>query len=471
MKLITDMTPTPENQEIIYNALDCMQTMGLRERFDTILPEWCHSTYEYSEKLIGPMLCMMKRGILVDQAAQAEVVAELKDRTSGLLTSLNYLTTQLFDTNINPASGDQLKMLFYSWLGIPEVIRSKKGESKVTTDAAALESIVKNYPRGAAFANILLKLADYTKQLEFFSKPLRNGRFSGSYNISGTENFRLSSSEHPLRFGGNMQNIADHARRTFIADPGYTMFQADQQGAEARYVAYDSGDPNYINAVESGDAHTMVASMVYGFPPERELADRKFYHDKSYRDLAKRGSHGSNYYGQPFTLAQQMKCETEIAEQFQAKYFKAFPGISDWHRHIQRKLTTQGYLINALGFRRTFWGRPWDDTTLREAIAFGPQSTIGILTNCALHRIWDTYESSGDVQILANGHDAVIGQIRTEKLSTLVPALLDLMHMPFYLTDIHNIRRLCNIPWEFSIGQNWGKRNKDNPEGMHEWKP
>jgi DNA polymerase I-like protein with 3'-5' exonuclease and polymerase domains len=215
----------------------------------------------------------------------------------------------------------------------------------------------------------------------------------------------------------------------------------------------------------------MVAAMVYGFEPVRALADRKFYRDKSYRDLAKRGSHGSNYYGQPYTLAQQMKCDQEAAAQFQARYFKAFPGISAWHRYKQRELVNKGYLVNPFGFRRTFWGRTWDDATLRKAIAFSPQSTVGILTNVALHKLWDRFEPSGDVQILVNGHDAVIGQVRTSKLAELLPQVLDTITIPFHITDINGITRLCTIPWEIAIGSNWGKCTKDNPDGLKEWRP
>ena len=475
MRTITDMTPTPDNQEIIYNSLDTMQTMALKEIFDEgLLPDWAQPGIKYSELMLGPILAMMRRGVQIDTDRRDQLVAKLEAEKDRLEGYFDHICLSLFDTTINYNSTPQLKVLFYTFLGIPEITKSKKGEVKVGTDRETLEKISATYPRGAAFANLILGIRDLEKQIEFLSKRLSpTNRFHASFNIAGTETFRLSSSEHPFRIGSNLQNIPKEARSCFVADPGYVLFYSDQQGAEARIVAYLSGDENYIAAVEGGDSHTMVASMVFGFPPDRELAEREYYRGYSYRDITKKGAHGSNYYGKPFTLAQQMKVETAVAEQFQAQYFKRFPGISNWHAWVAKQLQTKGYMVTPFGLRRTFWGRRWDDATLRTAIAFVPQHCVGVLMNVGIYNLWERFEGKpdGDVQILLNLHDAVLGQVRIDKMDELLPQVLECLRFPFPVTDINGKTREVLIPFDVEIGRNWNKASDTNPEGLKKWRP
>ena len=473
MKTITDLTPTPENQEIIYNSLDTMQTMALKETFDGgLIPDWAKPGYTYSELMLGPILTMMRRGVQIDTARRDLLVAALQERAAKVQANLDYVCETLWGTSFNHNSTPQLIFLFYSLLAIPEQTKSKKGETKVATDREVLERISRDYIRGAFFANHILRIRDLEKQIEFLSKKLSPAnRFHASFNIAGTETFRLSSSEHPFRIGSNLQNIPKEARTCFVADPGYLLFYSDQQGAEARIVAYLSGDENYIAAVEGGDSHTMVASMVFGFAPDRELAEREYYRGYSYRDITKRGAHGSNYYGKPYTLAQQMKVETEVATAFQALYFRRFPGISDWHVWVAKQLQTKGYLTTPFGMRRTFWNRRWDDSTLREAIAFVPQHCVGVLMNIGIYNLWERFEGKGDVQILLNLHDAVLGQVRIDKAEELLPQVLECLRLPFPATDTKGITREIIIPFDVEIGYNWGKASDKNPDGLKKWRP
>jgi DNA polymerase I-like protein with 3'-5' exonuclease and polymerase domains len=476
MKTITDMTPTPNNQAIIYNALDTMNTMALKETFDGgLLPDWTTPGVRYSELMLGPIMTMMRRGVQIDTVKRDELVGVLQTRHTKVKETFDHICMSLFGTDININSNAQLKVLLYEFLGIPEQTTSKKGVVTVGASREILERIANTYPRGAVFANLILRIRDLEGQIEFLSKRLSpSNRFHASFNIAGTENFRLSSSEHPFRVGSNLQNIPGPAREAFVPDPGYIFFYSDQQGAEARHVAYKSGDENYIAAVNGGDSHTMVASMVFGFEPIRELAEREYYRGYSYRDLTKKGAHGSNYGGKPFTLAKQMKVETEIAEEFQAKYFRRFPGINEWQADASNKIQTQGFIEGPFGLRRTFWGRRWDDATIREAVAFEPQHVVGVLMNIGIYQLWDRFEGQpgADVQILLNLHDAVLGQVRIEKAAELLPEILKTLTFPFPVTDIHGKTRELLIPFDIEVGMNWRKHDPiKNPNGLKKWKP
>jgi DNA polymerase-1 len=416
---------------------------------------------------------MMRRGVKIDVEKRDVLVAALEVRKRKVAETFDFLCEGLFDTTVNWNSTPQLKELFFSFLGIPEQTKSKKGEVKVATDREVLERIAATYPSGAVFANLILRIRDLEKQVEFLTKKLSaENRFHCSYNIAGTETFRLSSSEHPFRIGSNGQNVNPQTRVCFVADEGYVLFYSDQQSAESRLVAYLSGDENYIAAVEGGDTHTLVASMVFGFEAKRELADRQFYRDFSYRDIAKRAGHACNYYAKPYTIAKGAMVELTIAEQFQHAYFRKFSRINEWHSWVARNLQEVGYLRNPFGIRRTFWNRRWDDATLREAIAYGPQSTVGMLTNIGLYRLWHKFEGKpgADVMILGNIHDAVVGQVRQDKVAELVPEILDCLHFPFDIVDITGKTRRALIPYEIEIGHNFGKGGPNNPDGLRKWK-
>jgi hypothetical protein len=48
----------------------------------------------------------------------------------------------------------------------------------------------------------------------------------------------------------------------------------------------------------------------------------------------------------------------------------------------------------------------------------------------------------------------------------MVPAILKCLTYPLEVRDIWGNTRTMVIPWESQTGMNWGKRKKDNPDGL-----
>jgi DNA polymerase I len=471
----TDSIPddiTLWDQELIYNGLDGMLTQEVYGVLDEKLTGPHRETYEWSKRLLDPVLAMMNRGILIDPERKARVVADLEARKTIVENNLLALCKEIGIDEINPRSYIQVGKLFWETLVLPKQASVKKGKVSYSLDRDALERIAKAYPRATPFARCLMRLRDLEKMHSALTTDLSpKGRWHASFNIGGTDTWRWSSSEHPHGYGANLQNLDDDLRRAFVPDPGYTLFSCDQQGAEARYVAYKCGDTNYIAAVESGDVHSMVAKMTFNFDNGldqkqlREKADQKFYRDYSYRDMCKKLGHGSNYYGQPPTLAKNAKIDVGMASEFQDQYFKAFPGIPEWHAWVIAQVQTVGYIETPFQNRRYFWDRSWDESTWRKAIAFEPQSVIGQLTARGLYYIWKNHDPY--LQILNNVHDAAIGQGPTKELDIWMPKVLQCLNQPLEVTDIKGITRTLVVPWEPSYGQNWGKHHpQKNPDGL-----
>jgi DNA polymerase I-like protein with 3'-5' exonuclease and polymerase domains len=480
----------------VYNGLDSLLT---HEIWDKLQPH-LGPTYRFERLQLGPVMSLMRRGFAVDLAARdAAVLGDngltarafrlggmtkvVKNGKGSWVVSdenalLQKLARIIWGRPLNYHSDTQLKAFFYGALRIPEMKESKKGETKVVVNRNALEKIADQYVKGQLFAIIILRLRDLEKQIEVLTKGLApNGRFIASYNIGGTKNWRWSSSKHPYRHSQNCQNIDPALRHIFVADPGRILLYTDLQGAESRVVAYKSGDANYIRAVESGDVHTAVAKMVWPELPwtgdpkkDREIADTEYWNGKSYRDISKMCGHASNYNATPYTIARQGKIAVSVAEEFQRKYFRAFPGIRKWQQWVAGVLQSTGQLTNSFGMTRTFWGREWDDATVRDAIAFDPQSTVGTLLNVGLYQVWRELEPH-DAWVHAQIHDAIVTSVEKKRVAELAPSILRLLTVPIDVTDINGVTRTLLIPPECEVGGNWGKASNDNPEGLRKWKP
>lgn len=458
--ITTDKLPPMDDtlQHMVYNGLDGMMTQEIYRALKT------NPTYEFEKSLLPLVVDMMDKGILIDPQKKDTIAKELETSLKKVEDNFNYICQKVWGKTYNPRSPLQLKELLYQRLYLPEVIVSKKGEKKVSTDRDTLEKLHREYTRAMPITTPLLQMRDLSKTLDTVTKQLSpQGRWHANFNIGGTDTGRWSSSSHPYGWASNLQNIDDFVRRMFIPDPGHIFVNCDQQGAEARVVGYLAGDETYIKAVESGDVHTMVASMVFGFEPKRELADRKYYRDMSYRDIAKRAAHGSNYGGTARTIAITLKVEIKVIEEFQKLYFKTFSKIKKWHAWILQEIQTKHRLVTPFGRVRNFWGNPHDDATLRAAIAYVPQSTVGDLTARGLLEI---YGKLPEVQILNNIHDAAFCQVKQDKVALLLPQIVECLTHPLEVTDIFGVKRQMLIPWESQTGMNWGKRKKDNPDGL-----
>lgn len=460
----------PLTQELVYCGLDTMVMFEINKYLEKEFDATSRKTYEDSLSFLKPALDMMHRGFKIDEKRKEEILPLLQERRLKYQGMLDALAQIIWGKPLNVNSSPQMLEFFYEWLFLPPVYENKKGVNKPSGGRKAMESLKSNYVRAMPPAILVMKLRDLDKDITTLAKGLHNGRWHANFNVAGTDSWRWSSSKHPVFGGSNLQNINDELRRIFVCDDEFLLFSVDQQGAESRAVAYITGDENYIAAVNSGDVHTMVAAMTFDFEPTKENSSRLFYRDQSYRQICKKLGHGSSYGGTPRTLAQQSRIDIKLVDEFQPKFFKRFPMIQEWHRWTSRELQQKGVLFNAFGDRRQFWDRLWDDATLRSAIAFQPQSLVGKLTAKVLLRLWETYPKE-DLQLLANGHDAVIFQIRKNKIASLLPQVVESFKYPLEVTDIKGVKRILTIPWDFSVGLNWGKKAPDNPLGLRECTP
>lgn len=475
----------PAEREFTYNGLDCMVTLEVLNALLPQLDDNTSNTYSFSRSLQGPVLEMSLRGVRVDLARKAAVIEEYYDKLDGLEQNLERIVREgIGYAGFNWRSNDHLKTLFYDKLGIP-VIRK---QGRPTVDRSALEKL-EAYIVAKMIVRHLISMRELGKRIQVLKTDIDpDGRMRTSYNIAGTETGRFSSSFSEFGTGGNLQNIEESLRSIFIADEGMKMAYLDAAQGESRVVGAIEwnifGDGTYLDACEGGDLHTTVARLCWPDLPwtndltsDKELAEQPYYRHYSRRFMCKKIGHGSNYGGKPFTLASQAKVETNIIEDFQPKYFKAFPAHLRWHQHVEHTLKADGMLISLTGRRRHFFGRRDSGETLREAIAYDPQGSLADIVNNGMLSVWH----NRSIQLLMQQHDAVIVQYPEHLEDELIPVIQkQLIHLVELLHDRTLIIPYdCKTGWNFSVyccgdrtnpGCDKCERQK-NLDGLKSYKP
>ncbi len=380
------------------------------------------------------------------------------------------------------SSSHQVRTLLYEKLRVPKRY-GKTGE--VTTDDDALNSIKDNplvyviLPTHATrrkldglseLCEAILHFRDLDKQRQFLEAKLSpRGRFHASFNVAAAWTGRWSSSKDPFQRGSNFQNIGEQHRHIFIPDPGRKIGYADLKTAESLKVAYLAGDENYIEA-HKGDVHTWVCRELWPHLPwtgdikqDKQIAANNYPewdnvpgHD--YRFQSKRIQHGTNFGLTPPGIARIAKIPIAAALHAQRRYFTAFPMIREYQNHIAERVKTQLPLYNTLQREVKLFGRPWDDHTRKQGLAFCPQGSVGDVLNLGLYRVWKELDP-WLVEILAQVHDAILFQTPVSRVAEAIPRLRELMTVRVNVTDFTGVSRECIIPVEIAIGDNWGKQN------------
>ena len=459
------------DREQIYNGLDVCVTLDVFNGLITQVDDITSNTYAFSKALQAPTLEMKVRGVLVDQARKAAVIDEyyeIMERVEANLLRIVYEGVGM--ANFNYRSTKDLATLFYDELGISPIRKS----GRPTVDRGAREKL-EIYPIAEQLVkhiNLLTELGDKISVLKTAIDD--DGRIRTSYNIAGTSTGRFSSSISEFGTGGNLQNVEESLRSIFIADHGYKFAKLDTKSGESYCVgAIEHNlfeDSRYLDACESGDIHTTVARLVWDdikwtgdIVQDKALAELKFYRHYDRRFMCKKLGHGSNYGGKPQTLAEQAKIEIDLVRQFQPKYFEAFPAHQRWQAHVDETLRKKGYLISLMNRKRWFFGRRSDPATLREAIAFDPQSSLADIVNSAMLNIW----RKNYVCIMTQEHDALVFMYKEEEEDEIIPRLMEDMIYPVKLRG----DRIMRIPSDVVVGWNKGKwHEKDNPNGLKDYK-
>lgn len=477
MKIIRTHEDRPANfhseeRESVYNGLDACLTV---EILDALLPQLDNhtaATYNFSRALQGPALEMRLRGILVDQKRKNEVIEEYHDKLEQLDRNLERIALEgVGMPHFNWRSGPDLQELFYNRLKIPII----KRQGRPTVNREALEKM-ESYLIARPIVAHIKAMRDIGKKIGMLRTDIDpDGRMRTSYNIAGTNTGRFSSSFSEFGTGTNLQNVEESLRSIFIADKGMKMAKFDAKSGESFIVGAIEWnlfhDGRYLEACESGDPHTATARICWptlawtnDLKRDKDIAEQPYYRHYSYRFMCKKLGHGSNYGGKAATLSSQAKLPLSVVQDFQPKYFRAFPAHLEWQGWVDSQLRRVGHLVSLTGRKRWFFGRRSDESTLREAIAYDPQGSLADIVNRAMLVIWKTRSAT----LYMHDHDALTVQYPEAQEDEIIPKLLKQLEQPIELEH----GRTLLVPYDCKTGWNRGDYDANkNPMGLKDYVP
>lgn len=484
---------SPDNNLWVYNGLDATLTHEIYSNLEGFLDPSTKAIYTFERALQNCTLEMTLNGLLVHRGTRFNLIQIYEAEILKAQRLLDTLAQAFWEKPLSPTSPKQCQEFFYDFLLIPPVLKRAKGKATPTTDDKALQEISKVYFWAKPFVSLICYIRDKAKLLSSLKAQLSpDGKMRSRFSVAGTETGRFSAAKDNYGDGLNLQNQNERAKRMYIAEPGRKLAYIDLEQAESRMLAafvYSLfGESLYLDACESDDLHTVVCKMIWPnlawtdnlLQDKKNVAEQPFYRHFSYRDMAKRAGHGTNYWGQPAGMAHNLGIDSGLMETFQESYFKAFPGIRRYHAWIIQALQTTRTLVNPFGRKRIFFDNPSAKSTIREAIAFMPQSSIGDLMNLGMWKVQNAFGGkkeyvAGSVQPLvklhAQVHDAILISYPERLEDDLLPQILELIPHPLLAKD-----REVIIPCSAETGWNWGKvdpKKKNwtdtNPDGLKEY--
>jgi DNA polymerase I-like protein with 3'-5' exonuclease and polymerase domains/uracil-DNA glycosylase len=426
-----------EDQLWEYNCDDCCYTYEVDEAEQATIKKlssgpWPKLTYahDFQQRLFYPVLKMMLRGVRQDR----NKTADFAGRMIGEIEKRRALIYTMTGQELNPRSTPQMLDFFYNQLGQKLVLNRET--RRPSCDAEALEKIANREPLLRPLVRIIEELRSCGVFLStFINAPTdTDGRMRCSYNVSGTVTYRFNSRKNAFGTGTNLQNVPKgeeeaslslpNIRELFIPDPGMTMFDIDLSSADLRIVTWEADEPE------------MKAMLREGKSPYVEVA-KEYYRDptitkkhKSYTGF-KSLCHGTHYLGSAEGLAGRIGLSVREVERIQKWYFGKFPRIKKWQDDFKKQVALRRYVENVFGYRCYFFDRISDDT-FREAIAWLPQSTVGILINHALVNI---DENLSWAQLLLQVHDSLVGQFPTRMGDWAVQQIVQQAEIPLPYSD------------------------------------
>lgn len=476
----------PNDNWQIYNAIDAAVDFHIWEEIEADVTSGDYADiYRQTMDLYEPVIFMMTTGLLVDRG-RLEIE---RQRTIALQTAAEAELNEL-SGGLNALSPKQCITYFYVTLGHTPYTG---GSGKPTSDDKAMARLARKGVREAKLVQEirgLNKLRGTYLDVETDS----DGRVRTSYNLRGTREGRISSSQNIFGTGMNLQNLHPAFKSFIVPDPGKIFVELDKRQSEWVITAYASGDPTMIGTVERGeDVHVTTGCLISGLDRAMVEMDAAFVghetdQDKifeirqstypeiydlanflprsmSVRQAGKKSDHGLNYIMGYWRFALENEIPEKEAKIMVNAYREGYSGLPAYWERVNGRLSRNRTLVNCFGRPRRFLGQMNDDL-LKAGVAYMSQSTNADLVNQAIIKTYnDPAPYIEPLTMSAQVHDSILNQFPIGDWKTCAQAMLrEKEHLnPTMCYE----GREFQIETDMEIGLNWGKYDgKHNLGGM-----
>lgn len=456
------------NKMFEYNARDCWATACAAINLLNQLPPWAQKNFVMKFPRWVPFLACDLEGLKVDEEERQRLIVEHEGKKLASAARMSKWVGGEF----NPGSPQQVKRLMTIF----------GGKDLESSDEKSLNKWAYRHPINAIFAEEITTYRENAKLVSTYLKPddpkkprdnplTYMGRLFYGINPDGTDTGRTSSSEGPTWTGSQVQNQTDAIKTMYVPDSALWLFgEADGEQAEARCVAFLSGDKNLMEAVASAlDFHKVNAARFFGMKYEDVT--------KAIRTIGKRTNHGANYNMGARVLVDTMGVRAimeagkllglprhysvlMIAEFLLKSYDNAYPTIrGPWYTHLKTLVQLKHMVTTPTGWTRYFFGDPGKSkSNLNALVAHSPQSLSSDIILEGFDAIYYQIQTQhyNHFRLKAPIHDSAFFQFHFTRLDLAFKAS-KLMTRTIKVKDFKGIERDLTIPIALKVGRkSWG---------------
>ena len=397
---------------------------------------------ELEMPLVSVLSQMEQEGIKLDLKLLKELSRDIEKRLIKLIADIYEVSGTQFNIN----SPKQLGQVLFEKLALPVIKKTKTGPS---TDEEVLRRLTQKH----ALPALLLEYRQLTKLKNTYVDALpklvnpETGRVHTSFNQTGTETGRLSSSNPNLQNIPIKTDIGAKIRQAIITSgKDNCLLSCDYSQIELRVLAHLCGDKTLVEAFHNNqDVHRLTASLIYNVS-EAEVVD-------SMREVAKRVNFGIVYGQSAYGLSKDLAIPINQAQDFIDAYFLRYPKVREFIDTQINKAKTDGFVTTLMGRRRYIPEINSKNMGIRQfaerqAVNTPIQGTASDLIKMAMVKISkqiqdDSLESKMILQI----HDELVFDLPTVELKILTKLVKE---------EMEQVKKL-DVPIKIDMkkGMNW----------------
>ena len=398
--------------------------------------------YDLEMPLVSILAVMEQDGIKLDLKLLKDLAHDIEHRLIKLISDIYEASGTQFNIN----SPKQLGQVLFVKLGLPVIKKTKTGPS---TD----EEVLKRLSDKHALPVLLLEYRQLTKLKNTYVDALpklvdpSTGRVHTSFNQTGTETGRLSSSNPNLQNIPIKTDIGSKIRQAIIASSRENcLLSGDYSQIELRVLAHLSGDNTLIEAFKSNqDVHRLTASLIYNLP-ESKVKDQM-------REVAKRVNFGIIYGQSAYGLSKDLEIPVNQAQDFIDAYFLRYPKVREYIDSQIKKAQSEGFVTTLLGRRRYIpeinnKNMGIRQFAQRQAVNTPIQGTASDLIKLAMIKIFAQIKGKAlKAKMILQIHDELVFDLPISELNILRGIVKD---------EMENVMKLeVPIKVDMKKGANW----------------
>ncbi|MDD5692395.1 MAG: DNA polymerase I [Candidatus Omnitrophica bacterium] len=428
--------------------LDAKEGLGLMVKLKPVLKKALREKelfglFEELEMPLVSVLAQMEQdGIKLDLGLLKSLSRELEHRLIKLIEDIYKSSGTQFNIN----SPKQLAGVLFEKLQLPVVKRTKTGPS---TDEEVLRRLADKHELPA----LLLEYRQLTKLKNTYVDALprlvdlKTGRVHTSFNQTGTETGRLSSSNPNLQNIPVKTDIGKKIRQAIITSSEKNcLLSCDYSQIELRVLAHLSGDETLIKAFHANeDVHRLTASLINDIEEDQV--------EPGMRETAKRVNFGIIYGQSSYGLGRDLGIPVQDAQNFIDAYFLRYPKVKEYIDSQIKKAQDDGFVTTLLGRRRYIpeinnKNMGIRQFAQRQAVNTPIQGTASDLIKLAMIKISSQIKEKGlKAKMILQIHDELVFDLPISELDDFCPMVRDKMEQVMKL-DVP-------IKVDMKKGKNW----------------